>query len=243
MALSPEEMINGFLSLVFLTTSLIIGLKILSKYFKHKKKELLFAALAVILLSSIYWDYSISFIAFLTLGIRFPDQVYFIIGIPYLPWALFCFIYTLSELMFKKQQKIVLSLFLAQTIIFEVIFFTMLIIQPSLIGRTISIVDSEYEWFILSYIIFLNVILILTAILFAKNSMGFDDPTVKLKGQLILLGVLLFSAGGFLDVFSSVSIAVLIVGRIIITISGVILYIGIASPKRIVNFLLKGKIQ
>jgi len=35
MTLSPEEMINGSLSLVFLTTSMIIGLKILSKYFKY----------------------------------------------------------------------------------------------------------------------------------------------------------------------------------------------------------------
>jgi len=243
MVLNPEDMINGLLSLIFVTISLIIGIKILSKYFEYRKRELLFAALSVILLSSIYWDYSFSFILYITLTIRLPDQVYFMVGIPCLPWALFFWLFTLSELMFKKQQKIVLSLFFIQTIIFEIIFFTLLIIQPSLIGRIISIVDSEYELFILSYIIFLNVILILSAIIFAKNSVEFDEKLVKLKGLLILVGVLLFSVGGFLDIFSSISLVFLIVGRLIIMISGIILYIGITTPRRIMKILLKNESQ
>jgi len=243
MLLSLEEIINGALSIIFVSISLLIGLKILLKYFEHRRRELIFAALAVVLLSSIYWDYSFSFILYLTLSIKLPDQAYFAVGIPSLPWALFFWLFTLSELMFKKQQKIVLSLYVMQTIIFEIIFFTLLIIQPSLIGTIVSIVDSEYEWFVLSYIIFLNVILIISAAVFAKNSSEFDEPIVKIKGLLILVGVLFFSIGGFSEIFSSISLVFLIVGRIIIMISGIILYVGITMPKKIIKFLIKSEIQ
>jgi hypothetical protein len=58
------EILYGILSVIFVFIAIIIGLRILTKYFELKMKELITVGLALIFLSSAWWGSAFSFLGY-----------------------------------------------------------------------------------------------------------------------------------------------------------------------------------
>jgi len=88
MVLTPLEVLTGSLSLVTVVISTIIGLRIVSKYFAYKRRELLLVGFTWILLCEIWWSSAFSFLAALFTGVGFTPELYFTLGNLFVPVAL-----------------------------------------------------------------------------------------------------------------------------------------------------------
>ena len=99
MALETLDYINGPSSIIFVGISVILGLKIISKYFEYKKKELLYVGLTWILMTEMWWSSSSSFIvALFNNGEGLSVTAYVLIANLLVPVALFVWLLAFTEL-------------------------------------------------------------------------------------------------------------------------------------------------
>ncbi|MBD3213184.1 MAG: hypothetical protein GF311_11305 [Candidatus Lokiarchaeota archaeon] len=83
------------------------------------------------------------------------------------------------------------------------------------------------------------VVLLITEINFARDSVKSDNQEVSLKGKFLFPAFYTFVIGAILDVFSAYSIFLLIIGRILLIISAFEFYVGFILP----NFLKSALFQ
>jgi len=98
-------------------------------------------------------------------------------------------------------------------------------------------VYSINQPFILLFFLSVLITFLITGILFANSAIKSNDKESKLKGKILLLAILSYAVGSVWDgVFASTG-SLLIVSRIILTISSVFFYYGFFLPnwmKRII---------
>ena len=247
MALTPFETLTGSLSLTIVIISSIIGLKIVSKYFKLKQRQLLLVGLTWILLCEIWWSSAFSFLAALVTGEGFTPEIYFTLGNLFVPIALLMWLTAFTDLLvYKKKQKLILLIAAITGLIYYIIFFYFIFTDVSVIGIMFNAVDARYELFPLIYLISVLLVFFVTGILFARVSMRSDNPEIKLKGKFFFLAVILFTIGAALDglkpfLFDNPAIlnATLIINRIILIISSLAYYSGFLLPRWIKELLIK----
>ncbi|MEJ2250139.1 MAG: hypothetical protein P8Y70_16835 [Candidatus Lokiarchaeota archaeon] len=241
MALELIDIIQGTFSLIFVVISLIVGITILLKYSQYKKVIYILVGLSWIGLANPWMPDSISFLMIMFGLAPLPDVLYFIIGNAFLPLFLVFWISALTELLYKNKQKLLILLFVALGIAFEIVFFSLLLIHPSYIG----VINPEHPFtvdfgiFITLYLIAFIIILLVTGILFARNSLKSSNQEVKLKGRLLLAAFLLFTIGAILD--SSIGMIfklsnpvlpiLVVITRVILMLSAISFYGGFILPK------------
>ncbi|MFX1498434.1 MAG: hypothetical protein ACFFBH_12985 [Promethearchaeota archaeon] len=233
MVLTPLQILNGSFSLAFVCISVIIGILFLVKYQKYKSKLiLLFGFILLTLISSWYASSSSFIIALLTEGTGYMavPYIYFIIGIVPLPITAYIWTVALTDLLYQNKKRLLRMIFLALGIIVEVIFFIFLFINPTLIGQVTSPVDAEYDLFITIYQFFLVIYMLFTGIQFGRESLKDEDPVIKLKGKLLIAAFISFVAGAILEILSGISIAIMIIARIILISSSIEFYGGFMLP-------------
>jgi len=244
MVLTPDEILNGVFSLIFVVISVIIGFTILSKYPKSKNRTVLLVGLVWLgIISSWYASSSSFLVALITGGDGYMSAppYYFIIGAAPLPITAFIWMDAFTDLLYRDKKKNILLIFGISGVLFEIALFTLLFTDYNLVGTVTSPVDAEYELFVTIYQIFLVILVLVSGILFARESLKSDTPEIKLKGKLLLAAFLSFVIGSLLEILSGISIAILIIARLILISSSIEFYGGFILPQWMEKLFLRNK--
>ncbi len=241
MALSPLDSINGIFSFIFMAFSLLIGLIILTRFFKYKERIYFLVGATWIFISEPWWPSTISFLVALYNGVGIPSGLYFLIGNIFIPIAIVFWLLAFTEFLYSEKRKLILSIYAIIGTIFEILFFIFLFLNQSLIGELNGPVDVNYKSFIMVFLIIFLLIVVITGFLFANLSLKSKDPEVKLKGKLLIIAYLTFSVGALLDSSIPFSPATIIIIRLLLILSAFCWYGGFLLPKWMKKFLLKSK--
>jgi hypothetical protein len=235
MTLGVLDLANGILILLLDGISIYVGARLISKYFKFRKRELLLVGLCWILLVCPWYPGGISFIMYLINSQNLTEIPYFIIGNILMPVALILWIWVLCDFLDLKKKKIIRSLFIVYGLFFEITFFILLSIDPILIGYLKGVTDVQYGLFVAGFAFTILVILLITGLLFTKQSLKSTDPDIKLKGKLLLVAFLLFIIGATLDTAIPLSILTLSIYRTLEILSAIFFYGGFYLPSWMQN--------
>lgn len=233
------EIVNGVLSLIFVLTSITIGIKLILKYFQEKDINILLAGIIWIILCEVFWAVSISFLLVVFTGKTLPLDVFFLIGFVFLPVGVQLWMVIMTNLMWKGKQKIIFIITGIIVALFETAFLYLLFIDISMLGQTVGTFDVRYELFMLVYLSVLLLILLTTGLNFAIESFKSKNPEIRLKGKFLLLSFLSFIIGGFLSILSGYSIIILVIAKIILILSAFEGYCGFILPDSIEKLFLK----
>jgi len=129
------DVLQGSFSLIFVIISLIIGLTIFFKYFEHKNRLYILVGISWIGISIPWVPDSASFLMNLFVQRFLPKGWYFIIGNVFLPFALLAWLVAYTDMVKRKAQKKVIIITVIYTILFEIVFFSFLLIDIDLIGE------------------------------------------------------------------------------------------------------------
>lgn len=239
MELETIEFISGLFSLIIVVISVIVGLKIASKYFEHKQKTFILVGITWIGVVSPWYPSSVSFLLVLITGEALIPVIYFILGISFLPFFMFVWLTAFTEFLYKEKQKIILLLFSITGVIFESLFIYFLLVDPSQIGELTGPVNVEYKTFVLIYVLFLVITLVSTGLLFARESLRSDKPEIKLKGKLLILAFLTYAVAGLVDAILPINITTVVIMRLVAISSAILFYGGFCLPKWMKNIFSK----
>ena len=241
MALYPLDILNGIFSFIFVVISLVVGFLILLRYFRYKEKVYFLVGATWILISEPWWPSSLSFLVSLSNGVGLPPTIYFLIGNLLVPLAIVLWLLAFTEFLFTEKRKLILLVFAIIGVIFEIIFFTLLFINPDLIGHLNPPVDVSYNFFIMIFLFIFILIVVISGLFFARLSLKSDDPEVKLKGKLLVVAYIAFFVGALLDSSIRLNELGVIFVRLILIASAVFWYGGFLLPHWMKKLFLKQK--
>ncbi len=241
MELGILQIVQGSLSLIYITITLVLSGIFISRYFSLAKSEFLFIGLALIGMASPWFPEALGFlIIFITNGIM-SDQFYlnsviiiFIIFTSYLPVAVMSWLIAITKLLNLKKRKEILITFLIISIFFEITFYIFASIDLSLIGTFVDPFNSMESTFIAIFYVVIMILLLITGFVFSFISMKSEIPKIKLKGKIILLGFIMFLIGGSLPYFVY-DILSLVITRVIVLMSSILMYLGFLLPNRVLK--------
>ena len=230
------EIVQGSLSLVYIFITLLLSVLFIIKYIQIRQTELLLVGIALIGLAGPWFTEAFSFLTIILTGGTLSDGFYlniviiiYIIMTAFTPFAIMCWLFAITNLLNIKNRKIILLIFMIVFIIFEVIFFVLLSIDIAYIGTFVNLFNYQESLFVSVFNIAVMLIVLITGILFFRVSVRSEKDEIKLKGRLILIGLIMFLIGGFIPyiIFNLVS---LVIARIFLVFSSVTLYMGFLLP-------------
>ncbi len=241
MPLEALDFYNGLTALIVVIISVIVGVKLISKYFKFKNREYILVGLTWIFFVEPWWPPTVAFLLILLINETIPLEIYYTIGVIFIPFTLLCWLTAFTDLVYKEKQKIILLIFTVEGIIFEILFFYFLYTNPSVIVERVGLIDGEYKSFALIYLFSVLGVFIITCIIFAKESLKIDDPTVKLKAKFLILAIISFTIGTALDGLTPLNIITLFIYRTLVISSAMEFYCGFFLPERVKKLFLREK--
>ncbi|MGV9203830.1 MAG: hypothetical protein ACOC44_07380 [Promethearchaeia archaeon] len=233
------EILQGSFSLGFVLISIIIGLKIMSTYFKHRNRTFLLVGFAWIGLANPWIPDSINFLMYLISGQVLEEFYYLLIGNAFIPLFVLSWLTAFTDLKYTNKQKMVIALTTIGSIIFEVAFLLLLTTNTILIGESLGHFQYEFRPFIEIYLVTIILIVLITGILFGLESMKSEDRKINWKGRFIIIAFILFSVGAILDSSIDLTPITVVITRVILISSSISFYIGFIFPKSIEKLLLK----
>ena len=239
MALEFMEFYNGLTGSIFVVISIIVACKLILKFFEHKKRGLLFAGLTWLIICETYWPVAISFIMVMLINETLTDLQYFFIGAFLIPLGLLSWLVVFTDLVYKSKQKIILGLAAITGIVWEIFYLYFLFTNPSLIVVRVSLVDGEYISFALYYFLMVLGTFLITGLIFAKKSLGSEDPSLRLKGKLLIGAFITFSVGIALDGLTSLNLITITIYRILVILAAFFFYSGFFLPAWLEKLMLK----
>ncbi len=233
MTLETLDLLNGVLSLIFVSISTIVGLIIASRYFEYKKPIFIYMGLTWILLVCPWWPSSISVLVALITGNNegLSLGLYLLIGNLMVPMFNILLVASLTELKFKSKQKIAIIISIIIGIVVEIYLFYYFIVDPSQMGVKYGVVDVEFKGFLRIYLLLTIAFIVICGILIAHDSISSDNPEVKLKGKFLLASILVWAAGTIFDGFVELTVITLTIIRIVLISSSVLFYLAFLLPK------------
>ncbi|MBD3214913.1 MAG: hypothetical protein GF311_20035 [Candidatus Lokiarchaeota archaeon] len=235
-----QFLVRGSFSLIFVIISILIGLRLISKYFQFEQKNFISIGLTWIFLSSSWWWSGFNFIANL-FNHSLSDTSYLILANGFIAPALVTWLYSFTSLAYDQRKQKILVLSLVIAIPYELILLILVFVQPSLIGREVSENVIARTPLTLSIAIIAIIIALITGLIFSKNAMKSQDKEIKWKGRFLLLAFVLFTIGAGLDSVSWTSLFMIIFIRLILIMSSITYYIAFFLPDRIKKVLIKGE--
>jgi hypothetical protein len=233
------EYLNGITSGIFVFISFTVGLLIAFRYTKSKDYNFILVGISWIILCEPWIAQFISFLLFLSMGIGLDLISHLVIGYFFLPIGIIIWLIALTNLIYKRRQRITLLIFLIIETIFMVIFISFLVIQPSILGSISGTFDIKYGPLLLAFILPHLLIVLITGILFARESLRSEKKDIQWKGKFLMIAFISYLIGGILSVFSNYSPVLLIVGRFITISSAFEFYLGFILPTAVKRILIK----
>ncbi|MFX1394059.1 MAG: hypothetical protein ACFFAH_10835 [Promethearchaeota archaeon] len=241
--LDPIDIADGIFSLCMIFISTTIGLIIASKYKKTKQKNFLFVGIAAIGLTIPWLSSGISFLVALQNDVGLSPRLYFIIGITAFPFTFFCWLIAFTDMVSmknkKKKQMIILICWSIFGAIYEILLIYYIIFDPRVIGELRGPVDVQYKSFVSLSLIIVILLVLITGIIFARESLRSDKPEIKLRGKFILAAFISYPFGAIADAVVPLNFITLPIIRVILISAFIELYIGFIMPDWIKKILLK----
>ncbi|TXT61115.1 MAG: conserved membrane protein of unknown function [Promethearchaeota archaeon] len=239
--LTPDDILYGSLSLILVVISIIVGLRILSKYFRYEQKTLITVGLSWIFITSAWWVSAFSFVLLALFDFRFNPFWYLFFENAFSPVALILWIYSFSTLIYPNRKKILFGAYLVICISFEIALIIMLNVDTELIGTGIEegIFSSQLTPFAVGFQIFGLLTMIITGIIFSLNSLKSPDMKIKWKGRFLLMAFLSFAIGSVIEALFLLDPLSLILIRILLISSNIEFYFGFFLPDKLAKILIK----
>jgi len=231
MVLTDIEFVNGMLATLFVVISVIVGLRILLKYFETKKRVFLFFGLTWILIVCPWYPFMVSFFYALITDNGLPLQTYVLLGNILTPFGIFIGVAAFTELLYNDYQKQLLILFGILAVVMEILIIYLVVFNPEFIGTLNDRVDFEYSIFFQLYLLAMLVVILIAGILFCSKSIVSDDEMIKLKGKLLLAAFIMFSIGTAMEATVPLDYITLVVTRLFLLFSALTFYGGFILPK------------
>lgn len=241
MALTGLDILHSIFTTIAVVISILIGLIIISKYFKLKQRNILLIGIFWTGLTFPWLPTVITFFMVVFLGFGLPVEGYILIGIVILPLTVLCGLTAFTSLLGTNQRKrkMILIIVLIFNLIFESLIIYFLFIDVPVIATLEG--DFNINWSIFSQIYFIINLLIflITGILFSRESLKSENREIKFKGKLLLIAFISFTIGTILD-FAVAFTITYIIARLILLSSSIEFYIGFLLPERIKKLLFQG---
>lgn len=245
MTLTTIQYVMGTLTLIFVFISIVIGLKVLLRYFKEGKNEFLYIGLTWIIFSEIWWSASVSFLYVLFTGQGLSLELYFLIGNLLVPLGFFIWLVTFTNIKLREKQKIILIIMAIICALYEIMFFYFLFTDPSIIGVLRGPIDAEYRSFTLVFLMSGMILFVITGTYFGYRSIKSSDPIISLRAKFLIAAFISFFIGASLDGLKpflfeeSYLDFIYIINRIILISASLEFYCSFIMPKFIKRHFLK----
>jgi len=233
--LEITDILFGLLSLVTVIFAFLVGLKILSKYFSLDDKNFLYIGLVWIGIYHPWWSSSLSFLLVLFTGKTLPLGLYFIFALSLTPFFVIVWFLAFTNMVFQKYRILLIALVAVISGLYEIYLIYYVIFDVSVIGEFTALFDVHYNSISMIYLIFVVLLLLITGILFSRQSLKSETPEIRLKGKLLLSAWVLWAIGAVLDSAIPLFIITLLITRLILITSSILFYIGYILP----NFFKK----
>ena len=234
MYVPPDDFIICSIRVFFVSVSIFISIRIMSKYPQNKKNVFIYAGLAWLGMFESWMPSSVGFIVALFTPNSLPLDILVIIGNVFLPVGLFMWMLVFTELVYEKRKKLLLYGTAIFGVIFEAVFFLLLFTDNTLVYKQLLPQKSTpfniyYSMiFQLFQVVFL-VLFIVTGFLFARKSLKSSNEEVKLKGKFLLGAFLLYLIGALIAILET-SPLVILISSIFLTWSSIAFYGGFILP-------------
>ncbi len=241
--LNLTQILQGSGSLIFVSITALIGIIIISKFFKYKNNTFLMIGIAWIGITFGWVPDVINFILYLTGNPFLPDTVYLTIVFAFLPWFVLLWIAGLSKLLSFKKKSIIILVFFIIALILDIAFFILLFMDTDYIGTQVGPFHYNFSDFTVILSISLLAIVLITGIKFAYESLKSDEKAIRLKGKFLILAFLLFTAGAVLETMFSTDLTeiTVVLVRVLLVSSSISFYLGFILPDWAKKLLLKNK--
>ena len=216
------------IDLLFVLASFYVGLKIASRYREHNRIEFILVGITAIIISEPIWPPLIEILLLITIGELLPFPIYWLIAFSGIPIGLFTWIYAMTELMYKQQQKKILSIIVIYIIIFELLYIPYVFLVPDPESNLIAF------YLLRGYYISFSLVVLITGLQFAWINLISDNPVNATQGKILVIAFTSYSLGNILSVIFFPYLFLVI----LYTISLLSFYLGFTIPKRIRKYLL-----
>jgi len=132
--LSELDILHGLFTTIFVVISLLVGLRILLKYFEHRRTELVAVGIAWMGISTPWIGNSLSFLLYVLAGYKLELFPYLFMENVFIPLAIICWMYAFSTLVYPRLVKKITVVFAIICLIYEVFLIVALILNPEIIG-------------------------------------------------------------------------------------------------------------
>ena len=240
MELELVEILQGSFSLIFVIISILIGIRLILKYFEKKNREFFLVGITWIGISTPWMHGAISFIMILLFNTSLSVEIRFIIGNVFIPIIVVIWLIAFTDLFYQEKQKLILIIFSVIAVIYEVIFFILLFTDTSLIGTFIGPFQVRYTLFIRITMSFYAGLALITGVIFAvKTIKAGTSPEMILRGKFLLLAFPSFALGSILDVLVPLTPFTVVITRLILISSAIEFYFGFSLPKIVKKLFIK----
>jgi hypothetical protein len=240
--LTPTEILNGIFSVIIVLVFLLVGLLTVSKYRKTKNRTYFWWGVGLLGLGLPWSGSGVSFLLIILTGEGLSVIPYFFISLSWMVITLFFWMCTMTELMYKDKQKIILSLYAILGFIFEIYFIYYLIVDSSIIGElSNNSLDATYRGLTMIFTLFATISVAFSLLLFIRESFFIEDPEIKLKAKFLLIGIISFVFGSLADAFIPLNIVAILVVRTILLCASLEFYIGWNLPESLKKLFLKNQ--
>ena len=239
--LTQIELLYGSFSFIFVVISIIMGFRILIKYFEVKRVEFITIGLAWILMTSGWWRVTFNFPLVILLNLEVPHIIGIIIDSVFIPVAVLCWMYSFCVLVYPNSLKKIMTIYLLICLIYEAILIYLIITDPDQVITIISTFNSKYNLYPYLFSIFGILTFNITGILFTMKSFRSEDLKIRWKSKFLLLAFILFTIGAIFDAGVRMDVFTLVIVRSILIISSILYYMGFLLPDKVANWLIKEK--
>ena len=237
--LSELELISGFSSIIMILFNFFLGIIMIRRYTQNKDRNVLFMSITMMLVSQPWWSYATALLFILTTGKSFPLVVYLIIGHIFQPVAILLWMIVITELIWKKNQKFILSLSAIFSAIYETTILYAIFVEPEMFATLEGPLDLRYLSLFLFCQVFALIVVIITGIMFFRETRKSEKPENRLKGTLFLIAVLSYAIGAIIDSALHLNLISLLIVRILLASSAFEIYGAFAMPKWIKKLFLR----
>ncbi len=238
--MSAQEFISGISALIFIVISVIVGIRLLTKYKTHKQNAFIFAGIAWIGISTPWTSNATEFLSVLILGNPLSETAYLFLSYFWIPIPLFFWVTLYMILKHPKNQKIVTIILLIQWIIYDTVFLYFTLTNVSVIGTKVGLFDDELNLPFLLYVLIVLIIALITGISVGLESMKSEQPEIRLKGKFLIIAWISFFITGLLDAgLFSLTTLLLILVRLGLISSAIEFYFGFFLPNWLKKRLIK----
>ncbi|MBN1801222.1 MAG: hypothetical protein JW891_06920 [Candidatus Lokiarchaeota archaeon] len=238
--------VNGIFSLIFISISILVGIRVGWGYRKNKERMYIYVGLVWILITESWWSSAISFVIALitnTDGLMSYPVIYLLIGNLLMPINQLIWLSLMMSLFYKEKQKIIVGIYAIFTIVFEILLLYFAFTDTLVIGEVVSIVDVEYTPLFLVWIAVNLMVFVVPGFIFGRVTLKSSQPEHKLKGKILIVAFTLFTIGALLDAASFVPPEFLPVTRIILIAAAFCYYGGFILPNWMKKLFLKKNTQ